>query len=346
MFAIDISHWQGNINFDAVKSAGVEAVILKATGAEAGLGMYTDSMFENYYAGAKGKFKLGYYHFYSPIVSARQQAEQFYNAIKGKQCDLIPVLDVETGAECGTEALSSYVESFCNRFKELFGCDPVIYAGSYARDGLFTDSVASKYKIWIAHYLNDRSYFDTPRIGNFKVMVGHQYSDWGRIPGINDNSVDLNQINDGFLLNKVSTEKPKAPFLYHNGDQVKVKQGAYWGLGEGNPSSGQVSQGWIDSLNDCVLTVQKNAINRGSHEYYLAINGGTRGCVWIPINHVIGAAEWEKSKAVKYDKVYIVKYGDTLSGIASYLGVGVGYLCDKNGITNPNLIYAGQSLSY
>lgn len=45
-------------------------------------------------------------------------------------------------------------------------------------------------------------------------------------------------------------------------------------------------------------------------------------------------------------KKYVVKSGDTLSSIASRLGVSVSYLASKNGINNPNLIYPNQVLNY
>lgn len=45
-------------------------------------------------------------------------------------------------------------------------------------------------------------------------------------------------------------------------------------------------------------------------------------------------------------KSYVVKGGDTLSGIANKLGVSVNYLAGKNGISNINLIYVGQTLNY
>lgn len=47
-----------------------------------------------------------------------------------------------------------------------------------------------------------------------------------------------------------------------------------------------------------------------------------------------------------YNHVYYVKYGDTLSGIATKLGVSMNTLIAKNGIRNANLIYVGQTLRY
>lgn len=57
----------------------------------------------------------------------------------------------------------------------------------------------------------------------------------------------------------------------------------------------------------------------------------------------------EKTKAAaeafeKNAEYYIVKAGDTLSGIADKFGVTVDYLAEKNGIADPNVIYVGQKI--
>lgn len=45
-------------------------------------------------------------------------------------------------------------------------------------------------------------------------------------------------------------------------------------------------------------------------------------------------------------RTYTVKAGDTLSEIAETLGVSMSYLAEKNGISDVNLIYAGQKIQY
>lgn len=52
------------------------------------------------------------------------------------------------------------------------------------------------------------------------------------------------------------------------------------------------------------------------------------------------------TRRTNLSRTYTVHSGDTLSGIARKLGVSVSYLVNKNGISNANLIYVGQSLSY
>lgn len=60
----------------------------------------------------------------------------------------------------------------------------------------------------------------------------------------------------------------------------------------------------------------------------------------------MGGEEYGTRQAYSAAKKYTVQSGDTLSGIAKKLGVSTSYLVQKNGISNANLIYVGQSLSY
>lgn len=58
-----------------------------------------------------------------------------------------------------------------------------------------------------------------------------------------------------------------------------------------------------------------------------------------------GEKTLEKAKAFeKKNTCYIVSAGDTLSGIAERFGVSVEYLCEKNHISDPNVIYVGQKI--
>lgn len=60
----------------------------------------------------------------------------------------------------------------------------------------------------------------------------------------------------------------------------------------------------------------------------------------------MGGEEYGTRKTYSATQTYTVQSGDTLSGIAKKLGVSTSYLIQKNGISNANLIYVGQSLSY
>lgn len=93
MKGIDVSNHNGNINFNQVKAAGIEAVYIKATEGTTFKDSYLDTNYSNaHYAG----LTTGFYHFLVGTSAPETQANSFYNAIKDKANDLIPMLDVET----------------------------------------------------------------------------------------------------------------------------------------------------------------------------------------------------------------------------------------------------------
>ena len=192
MKGIDVSMHNGNIDYEKVKNSGIEVVIIKATeGVD-----YVDPCLERNYNNAKAnELNIGFYHFMSEKTEPSRQAEDFYNAIKDKEYNVIPVLDIETNyKERSSKEVTDRCLEFLNRFKELSGIDCVIYTGGYfGRDVL--DNRIKSYKAWIAHY----GVLEPMHTG-FKNVVGHQYTENGRISGITGN-VDINTFNEGILLN-------------------------------------------------------------------------------------------------------------------------------------------------
>ncbi|MGJ8756359.1 GH25 family lysozyme [Clostridium botulinum] len=196
MKGIDISMHNNNINFAQVKNEGINVVIIKATeGVE-----YVDPFLNQHYQGAKAQdLNIGFYHFMSEKTSPSQQAVDFWNAIKGKQFNVIPCLDIETNNMGRSQKqISDRCIEFLTKFKALSGYDCLIYTGGYfGRDNL--DSRVKKCKGWIAHYG-----VNTPMQTGFAV-VGHQYTETGRVNGVNGN-VDMNNFYDGIFIN--SSPKP------------------------------------------------------------------------------------------------------------------------------------------
>lgn len=193
---IDISMHNGTVNFSAVKSSGCNIVIIKATeGVD-----YVDPCLNQHYNGAKAQgLNIGFYHFMSEKTSPTQQAIDFWNAIKGKQFNVIPTLDIETNnMGRSSKTISDRCIEFLQKFKSLSGYNCLIYTGAYfGRNNL--DSRVKKYPGWIAHYG-----INTPMQTGFAV-VGHQYTETGRVNGVNGN-VDMNNFYDGIFIN--SSPKP------------------------------------------------------------------------------------------------------------------------------------------
>lgn len=191
---IDISMHNGTVNFSAVKSSGCNIVIIKATeGVD-----YVDPCLNQHYNGAKAQgLNIGFYHFMSEKTSPTQQAIDFWNAIKGKQFNVIPTLDIETNNQGrSAKQISDRCIEFLNKFKALSGYDCLIYTGGcFGRDNL--DSRVKKYPGWIAHYG-----VNSPMTTGFTV-VGHQYTEDGRINGVSTR-VDLNNFENGIFIGKAT----------------------------------------------------------------------------------------------------------------------------------------------
>ena len=190
MKGIDISTHNGSIDFNAVKNSGVEVVIIKAT---EGVDFVDNRLQEHYVKASSTGLHIGFYHFMSEKTNPIQQANDFWDAIKDKKFDVIPCLDIEVNnyGRSAAEITDRCLE-FINRFKELSGQDVMIYTGGYfGRDNL--DSRIKNYPGWIAHYG-----VSSPMETGFRV-VGHQYTETGRVNGVNGN-VDMNNFNEGILI--------------------------------------------------------------------------------------------------------------------------------------------------
>ena len=194
MKGIDISNHNGSIDFFKVKNSGIEVVIIKAT---EGID-WIDSKLDVYYNSALNVgLKIGFYHFMSEKTNPSKQAQDFFYAIKGKNFSISPCLDIETNNyKRSSKEITNRCLEFIKRLKELTGLDSIIYtSGYFGRDNL--DSRIKNYKAWIAHYG-----VETPMETGFKNVVGHQYTETGRISGINGN-VDLNNFNNGIFINEI-----------------------------------------------------------------------------------------------------------------------------------------------
>lgn len=310
---IDVSRWQGVIDWSKVKLSGVQIAIIKATGSDQG--SYIDSKFDENYKSAKAEgIKVGTYHFFDALANPEEQAEFYYSSLKDKKFECLHFCDVETGSNLGKTALSALVVRFCKRFKELAGVKCGIYANSnYCNN--YLDSSLANYRIWVANYgvNNGTRTVLNPSIGEFKTLAGHQYTSTGSVSGISGN-VDMNEFYDavllaGELINRTAPNTTKKRSKNIDGTYT-VKAGDTLG----------------EIANDFGITYQELAqINNISNPNL--INVGQ--VLSFTDNNII---------------VYTVKNGDTLSEIALKYGTTVSNLCSLNGIRNPDEIYIGQKI--
>lgn len=185
MNGIDVSHWQGDINWKAVRDAGIEFAILKAGGSDKGL--YKDGKFETYYAEAK-KYGIpvgAYYYVGSKCVSAADgiaDAKRFLEIIKGKQFEYPVYIDLESTNPPAKNGATEATIAFCDTMAQAGYCCG-IYASDISgfKERLNID-LLTKYDKWVARYGSAPKYVEDYGIW--------QKSETGKVNGISGN-VDL-----------------------------------------------------------------------------------------------------------------------------------------------------------
>lgn len=185
---IDISHYQGDINWKMLKQTHqgqfpIEFIFMKATEG----GDFSDRRFVANFDSAKAHgFIRGAYHFYNPKTDANKQADFFINSVKLEPGDLPPVLDIEKKGR-DVKKLQDDLKIWLRKVENHYGVKPIIYASYKFKTRYLNDSVFNSYPYWIAHY-----YVDSVRYqGQWKFW---QHTDVGTLPGIEE-KVDLNVFN-------------------------------------------------------------------------------------------------------------------------------------------------------
>ncbi len=143
-----MSHFQGRVDWQAVKAAGCAFAFAKAT---EGTGI-VDPEFAANWAGMKGAGLLrGAYHFYRAAEPAEQQAARFLSTVRFEPGDLPPVLDIEVNDGVTGQALVGGVQLWLDAVEPVAGATPIIYTNAAFWDAHFTGAF-SQYPLWIAHY--------------------------------------------------------------------------------------------------------------------------------------------------------------------------------------------------
>lgn len=190
---IDIASFQRNINYDAVKSAGIDFAIIRAgyTGYATGKKKAKDGYFEQHYKELKARgIAVGAYWFSRATSTAEGKAEAEYmyeNCLKGKQFEYPIVIDVEDGyyqkkTKAGTTAA---IIGFCE-FMESKGYYAMYYANpSWLRNHIDTSKLKS-YDLWLAHWVANPTtayayniwQYGSVKIGNLRVDGDISYLDF------------------------------------------------------------------------------------------------------------------------------------------------------------------------
>jgi GH25 family lysozyme M1 (1,4-beta-N-acetylmuramidase) len=194
---VDVSHWQGTIDWTKVAGAGKTFAMIKATDGET----FVDNMYSTNHTGARAAgVRVGAYHFAEPSGTATEaivQADWFVNHIGYLPGDLVPALDLEVTNGLSATQLQAWVGYWLSEVTAKLGIKPMIYTSPsfwQTSMGNTTMFATQGYVVlWVAHW-----FVTTPSVPA-NNWGGHswtfwQYTNCGTVSGISG-CVDLDRYN-------------------------------------------------------------------------------------------------------------------------------------------------------
>jgi lysozyme len=177
---LDVSHYQGTIDWDQVAKAGMAFAFIKATEGTTNF----DPQLQTNWNGANAAGLLrGAYHFYEPGADPHQQAVHFLSVVQPEPGELPPVLDVEMPGE--SSEIISGIEVWLTTVEQAIGKTPILYTNPSFWTGLGVSSFG-RFPLWIAEYG-----VASPKVPDgWSTWTFWQDSENGTVPGI-DGPVDL-----------------------------------------------------------------------------------------------------------------------------------------------------------
>lgn len=308
---IDISEFQGEIDFEEVRRSGIEAVYIRV-----GAGEYTDEYFaENYERAKAAGLKIGFYHYITArsVDQGRRQARFFASLAAGREPDMRLAMDFEYFGSLSVSQINAISEAYLDELTALTKREAVIYSDLSNARNIFSRALAEKYPLWAAQYGAD----EPSANGKWREWVGFQYTDEGRVGGIYGN-VDRNIFTEGIFLSdswRIDGEKRTTVRARTRTLTVYVRAGdTLWAIAREYGTT-------VEAIARENRIVDPNRIFAGER---LRITLPARG---------------------SGEEIYTVRRGDTPISIAGKFGITLSALEDRNGLERGETIYAGDKLS-
>ncbi len=308
---IDISEFQGEIDFEEVRRSGIEAVYIRV-----GAGEYTDEYFaENYERAKAAGLKIGFYHYVTArsVDEGRRQARFFASLAAGREPDMRLAMDFEYFGSLSVSQINAISEAYLDELTALTRREAVIYSDLSNARNIFSRALAEKYPLWAAQYGAD----EPSANGKWREWVGFQYTDEGRVGGIYGN-VDRNIFTEGIFLSdsgRIDGEKRTTVRARTRTLTVYVRAGdTLWAI---------------------------------AREYGTTVEAIARENRIVDPNRIFAGERLRITLPARDsgEEIYTVRRGDTPISIAGKFGVTLSALEDRNGLERGETIYAGDKLS-
>ncbi len=313
---IDVSNWQGYINYEEVKNEGIEIVYIKSSQGD----NYKDPYFESNYENAKKNgLKVGVYHYLTARneEEATNQAKFFASIISEKEIDCKLAMDFESFGNLTKEEINNISRTFMSEVERLTNRKLIVYSDLF--NAINTFELADEYPLWLAYYGNYEEIENVKT--NWEFWQGQQFEDMGKISGISGN-VDRDIFTQEIFLEDNSkiqkTEGKKEDNVSERITYIVKPGDTLWGLSR----QFDVTIDEIARLNNIR---NPNLIFVGERL------------------EIITNTNFNQTGAAGKD-LYTVRPGDTLSELAIRFDTTVESIVQLNDIRNPNLIFVGQRL--
>jgi len=186
---VDVSSYQGDIDWPALASQNISFAFIKATEGST----FVDDNFEyNYIQAQKTNLRVGAYHFFSYDSSGKTQADNFIATVKKCENMLPPVIDIELYGDKEKNPppksdVRKQLDALIDALETYYEMKPIIYATGKSYS-LYISGAYEDYDIWI------RDVITTPSLSDSKEWTFWQYTDRMRLNGYEgeEKYIDMN----------------------------------------------------------------------------------------------------------------------------------------------------------
>lgn len=201
---IDVSAYQGHIDWPRVAANNVRFAFIKAT---EGVTLRDPRFPRNWREARKAGVFRGAYHYFQPNYDGAQQANLFVRTVPLQPGDLPPVLDVEAPDFHDVAVMRRNIATWLRLVERHYGARPILYS-NYSFYRRYLAGHFDKYPLWLAHYEVAQ-----PALAREKWIIW-QHSDESYVPGIRG-TVDFNVLqgnyNNLLALRLAGSRPPDAP---------------------------------------------------------------------------------------------------------------------------------------
>lgn len=186
---VDVSYYQGEIDWKVLEGEGIDFVFIKATEGSS----HIDTKFlENWENSGETNLKRGAYHFFSFESAGEAQAEHFISVVPREEGMLLPVVDIEFYGsrfynKPDVNETRRQLQSLLDRLEAYYGVKPLIYAteSSYST---YIRGAFDEYPLWI------RNVYFSPNMGMPGKWTFWQYDSEAKLQGYSgeEEHIDLN----------------------------------------------------------------------------------------------------------------------------------------------------------